>query len=127
MQIQSALPLVSRSSFGTAPCTKQVVRATLICPGGKIFASENHIQHPQKECPRNGMAHGEGYHLCREVCGQHGHAETNVLRLAGPLARGGVIYLEGHDRLCPDCRRACTDAGVTVVRDDGAVLLIGGH
>lgn len=104
-------------------CRKVVVRATLVTRGGKVFASENHVQHDPGSCPREGMAHGEGYHLCRDICRQPGHAETNVLGMAGALARGGVVYLEGHDRLCEGCREACSRAEVTVVRADGVVLL----
>lgn len=107
----------------TCHCRKVVVRATLVVRGGEVFVSENHMQHDPGACPREGMPHGEGYHLCREVCGQKGHAETNVLEMAGDKAFGGVIYLEGHDRLCLGCREACSRAAVTVVREDGIVLL----
>ena len=104
-------------------CRKVVVRATLVTEFGRIFISENHTEVNPGTCPREGMAHGEGYHLCREVCHQKGHAETNVLGMAGDQARGGVLYLQGHDRLCRGCAEACAQAEVTVVRQDGVVLL----
>lgn len=106
------------------PCRKVRVRATLVIPGGRVFVAENHIQHDPGECPREGMEHGQGYAFCKAICRQPGHAETNALELAkGHDVRGGVIYLEGHTRLCDDCARACSLAGVTVVRADGQVLL----
>lgn len=106
-------------------CPKQRVKATLVLPGGRVYVSENHIQDiPVSGCPRKDLPHGEGYHFCKEICHQAGHAEENVLQMAkGREMTGGVIYLEGHTRLCSNCARLCSDAGVTVVREDGTVLL----
>jgi pyrimidine deaminase RibD-like protein len=46
------------------------------------------------------------------VCGQTGHAETNVLAKAGADACGATLYLINHDRACPDCKEAIRRAGV---------------
>ena len=38
----------------TGPCVKQVVRATIITPGGERFVGENLCRNPQAVCPRAG-------------------------------------------------------------------------
>ena len=110
------------------PCRKVRVRATLVIPGGRVYIGENGIKADPGPgcCPREGLQHGEGYELCRTVCEQTGHAEVNALGLCradGQSTLGGVIYLEGHDRLCETCAAVCRAARVTVVRADGRVLL----
>lgn len=110
------------------PCRKVRVRATLVIPGGRVYIGENGIKADPGPgcCPREGLQHGEGYELCRTVCEQTGHAEVNALELCradGQPTLGGVIYLEGHDRLCEACAAVCRVARVTVVRADGRVLL----
>lgn len=95
----------------TGPCVKQLVRATIVA-AGEIFIGENDCETPQPTCPRAGMPTGVGYSLCRDVCRQTGHAEINALRLAGPKARGSVMYVQGHSYACEPCKRACEAAGV---------------
>jgi len=126
---ESFRPVTLHQDLGVYPCQKVVVRATLVTPGGAVFASENHIRHLEPAgCPRASYPHGEGYHLCREVCLQDGHAEENVLAMAGERARGGVIFLEGHWRVCDGCRRACAAAGVAVfVHGSGLSSLVEGE
>jgi deoxycytidylate deaminase len=97
------------------PCAKQVVKATIVTPEGNRFVSSNYVLNAQVSCPRGGMATGEGYHLCREVCMQVGHAEQNALRIAGAYARGATLYLEGHTYACEPCKASCAQAGIVEV------------
>lgn len=106
---------VSRD-LGKAQCAKQVVRATVRTPKGMHFVATNHVAHvPDGGCPRTGMSTGHGYDLCRSVCGQEGHAEINVLRLAGTKARGATLFLEGHTYACEACLRAADEAGIVEI------------
>lgn len=94
-------------------CAKQVVRATVKTAKGRYFVSSNYTERsPDGGCPRSGMATGRGYELCREVCGQHSHAEINALRLAGPNANGATLFIEGHTYACEPCRQAASEAGI---------------
>jgi tRNA(Arg) A34 adenosine deaminase TadA len=94
------------------PCAKQVVTATIVTPDGRRFIGRNDVANPQDACPRAGMAAGVGYHLCRDICRQGGHAEIQALRRAGDDARGATLYLEGHSYACDDCTAACAAAGI---------------
>lgn len=94
------------------PCAKQVVKATIVTSDGRRFTGTNFILNEQATCPRGTLPSGEGYHLCREVCAQPGHAEVNALAAAGDAAWGSVLYLEGHTRVCDDCMEKCYRAGV---------------
>lgn len=93
-------------------CAKQVVSAVIVAKNGKVYPGENHARYPQAMCPRGDMPSGVGYHLCRDVCGQDGHAEIEALRRAGDDAEGATLYLFGHVKCCPDCTRACDAAGI---------------
>lgn len=94
------------------PCAKQVVRATIISTDGARFVGENDCASPQVTCPRAGMKTGEGYHLCREICGQGNHAEVSAINVAGAEAEGATLYLEGHTYACEPCQSACKAAGI---------------
>jgi hypothetical protein len=59
------------------------------------------------------MPTGEGYELCKSVCGQVGHAETNVINFAGKEANGAALYVEGHTYICESCRATAKSAGVS--------------
>lgn len=103
---------VTTDSTGSQ-CAKQVVRATVKTAQGRYFVSSNYVEHaPNGGCPRSGMRTGEGYELCREVCGQRDHAEINALRLAGAKAKGGRLFIEGHTYACEPCRQAAVEAGI---------------
>jgi deoxycytidylate deaminase len=97
-----------------APCASRQVLAVLVAVNGRVFIGSNGKSRPTQTCPRKtlGFRRGEGWYLCREVCGQTGHAETNVLAKAGADARGATLYLINHDRACPDCKEAIRRAGV---------------
>jgi len=83
-------------------CAKQRVVARLHA-NGELFVGENLCQKPQKKCPREGMETGEGYHLCKDVCGQEHHAEVAACLLAGEKARGSIIEISGHTHCCAHC------------------------
>ncbi|WP_162939460.1 hypothetical protein [Neorhizobium sp. NCHU2750] len=87
--------------------------ATIVTPDGASFIGENDCLDAQEICPREGMATGEGYHLCKEVCQQVGHAEIVALAKAGDRARGSSIYLQGHTYICDACKEACRAAGIS--------------
>lgn len=95
-------------------CAKQVVTATLIAVDGSEFVGSNACERPQKECPRDtaGFVSGEGYHLCKSVCGQGAHAEVNAIQAAGDKAKGASILLRGHTYACDSCKEAASLAGV---------------
>jgi tRNA(Arg) A34 adenosine deaminase TadA len=94
------------------PCKKQVVTATIVTPDGRRFYGENDCANPQKTCPREGMATGVGYHLCRDICKQNSHAEIVALNAAKTAAKGATLYVTGHYYACKSCRQACAKAGI---------------
>jgi deoxycytidylate deaminase len=97
------------------PCAKQIVTCKLICSDGSEFIGENYCESAQQECPRKGMATGEGYDLCLSVCKQKGHAELVALEMAGSLAIGASAEISGHTYVCDKCRSALVSAGVTEI------------
>lgn len=60
-------------------------------------------------CPREeqGFKTGEGYHLCKEVCKQSGHAEVEACLdpdLDPSELKGATLYLIGHTYVCNHCQ-----------------------
>jgi len=100
----------------TNRCRKRPVVAILVTTEGEVFVGENRVTFPQDTCPRleQGYADGEGWHLCKEICGQRAHAEINALQQAGEKARGGHVYLVGHWRACDDCAKQLAKMDVTL-------------
>lgn len=99
-------------------CRKQQVICRIQAEDGTVVTGENYCRNPQEVCPREGMATGEGYHLCREVCQQIGHAEqVAVMNLQGK--RGEQATLEGHTYACDDCKAVLRSAGVKVLHVEG--------
>lgn len=101
------------------PCAKADVIATLVTPAGERYESSNFCLTPQKTCPRDaqGYSAGEGYHLCKQVCNQLGHAEENVIFFAkkqGADVRGAKIVVD-YTRICDNCKKVCSDEGVAVM------------
>ena len=96
------------------PCCGRHVVAVLISLSGDVFVGSNGVDNPQTKCPRKiyGKKRGEGWELCRDVCRQVYHAETEVLAKAGSAARGARVYILGHDCACDACHRAMEKAGV---------------
>ena len=95
------------------PCAKQTTMA-IIVNGDKTWVGYNWCEKPQAVCPREvlGYSTGEGYHLCKEVCEQHAHAEVDVCEKAGQGARDGVLYLFGHFYACKDCIQVMKECGI---------------
>jgi len=92
-------------------CVKQRVVCRIETESGEVVTGENWCRNPQQTCPRAGFPSGEGYHLCREICDQVGHAEqVAVMNLRGRMPVRAVI--EGHTYVCDDCEKALTEAGV---------------
>lgn len=106
MEYQQALPP------GAGPCRKQIVVARVETAQGDAYEASNYCLRPQATCPRQGMPSGQGYELCRDVCGQPGHAEANALALAGERARGATLTVRGHHYACGSCRAAALRAGI---------------
>lgn len=98
------------------PCVKDVVKAILVAKNGMRFIGTNYCVTPQTVCPRvtAGFKAGEGYHLCKSVCNQPGHAEENAIRSAGPLAKGSKIYVE-YKWVCDNCKRIAYEAGAEII------------
>jgi DNA (cytosine-5)-methyltransferase 1 len=92
-------------------CMKQRVLAVAKIEG-EVFIGENWVRNQQKACPRLGMKTGEGYHLCREVCDQFGHAEIDLIASAGGDLKGADVYILGQTYACDDCRKALITANV---------------
>ena len=98
------------------PCAKQRVVAEITTPAGERFYGENLCFRPQQTCPRQNYPTGKGYHLCKSICVQSGHAETNALAEAGDKARGATMTIYGHSYACNDGRRAAEAAGIVEIR-----------
>lgn len=97
-------------------CAKTRVVCTIV-NNGQRFIGTNDCANPQKVCPR---ISGEGYGKCRSTCQQEGHAEIMALKYAGGVARGGIAFISGHRKCCPECEQALKDAGVgTVIFTNG--------
>jgi hypothetical protein len=97
---------------GSGPCARRVVIATLYAQDGSSYQSSNWCMRPQPVCPRAHMPSGEGYWMCRDICKQKGHAETNALEIAGDQAKGSLMVVENHYRICDHCRASAAAAGV---------------
>ncbi len=101
-------------------CAKQTTIA-IIVNDGNFYLGSNWCLNPQGECPRKDMESGEGYHLCKEVCHQLGHAEEMACKLAGYRAKGGTLYLIGHTYCCDNCKEIMKKAGIVktvIVREE---------
>jgi deoxycytidylate deaminase len=101
---------------------KQVVKATIYNRHDEIISiGYNDITNEEvTECPRADIPTGEGYHLCKEVCGQLGHAEVVALKNAGNRdLTECYIKLKGHTYACDACRSALLERGISVIIIEG--------
>lgn len=96
-------------------CAKQEVEAVIIGRSGRVYVGWNDCANPQSSCPRGDMPSNVGYHLCKDVCGQYGHAEEMAIKMAGDDACGGHLALSGHIAVCPRCMAACDAAGIKTI------------
>ena len=102
-------------------CKKQTTIAIIESDSG-IFVGSNWQHNEVKECPRKDLKTGEGYELCKNICKQNSHAEIDVIRKAGPSAKGATLYLIGHYYACDDCKKAIEKAGIKkliILQDKG--------
>ena len=95
-------------------CKKQTTYAVIYKDGQAMGVGTNQISEDITECPRDkaGFKSGKGYHLCKEVCRQAGHAEEMACRDAGKKALGGTLYLIGHTYCCDNCIEIMANAGI---------------
>ena len=96
-------------------CAKQEVIA-IIENNGQYWIGSNYCLTAQDTCPRAGMPSGEGYELCKSVCGQCAHAEIDAV-MSGPARsmRDGTLYLIGHRYVCEDCKRVLAAHGINTI------------
>jgi len=98
------------------PCAKVNVTAILLHDGRVIAIGTNWCRKPQKKCPRDeqGYAPGEGYHLCKEICDQPNHAETDALLAAWltTMAQPDTCIVLNQTRVCENCKQQLKKAGV---------------
>ena len=95
-------------------CAKQTTVA-VIMNNGEFWVGSNWCVNPQKVCPRGDLPTGEGYEMCKDICGQSHHAEVDACMNAGDGARGGTLYLIGHTYCCDDCKRVMDSYGIEKV------------
>lgn len=100
-------------------CAKQVVEATIVGRSGRVYVGRNDCASPQEVCPRRDMPSNVGYHLCRDVFRQEGHAEVMAIRAAGDDSCGGSLTLRGHITVCPSCMSACDAAWIVHITVEG--------
>ena len=100
-------------------CAKQIVIAFLFTKTGELAAiGTNSIKNKVDLCPRGTAPHGVGYDLCKSMCCQEYHAETQALTLAHEAdidVREGSLILVGHNKVCPACEEACKASGLKEV------------
>ena len=92
-------------------CAKQTTIA-IIKNGNDFWVGSNWCLNPQKKCPRGNMKTGEGYDLCKIVCGQQDHAEVDACLKAGNGAMGADLYLIGHYYCCDNCKAVMKSHGI---------------
>jgi hypothetical protein len=117
---RNGLWLTKLDESQSGPCVKQSVVARLYPEDGSdCIIGTNLCLNPQQTCPRDeqGMASGEGYHLCQEVCQQPAHAEVQAIRQAGEKAKGALLYLSGHTYACGNCSSVAKEHNVHIVVD----------
>lgn len=120
-ELTKFLHSVGPNRYGAMLCQKRDVVAVLVHNGTPVSIGRNLRGGAllPETCPRveEGYAEGEGYHLCRERCGQNRHAERDALLRVTTAApeEGDIVemWLTGHDRICDDCQSVLESAGVT--------------
>lgn len=99
------------------PCLGRIVKADLVTPEGVVIRGENRIYSRVPVCPRKltGQSGGKGYWMCRSICRQPFHAETDALHKAKMLnidTRDAIMYVKGHYRCCDNCIDAMKKANL---------------
>lgn len=99
-------------------CKKQLTVAVIV-KDNRFWVGSNWVENEQEICPRANMKSGEGYHLCKEICKQHAHAEVDVCINAGENAKGAVLHLIGHTYCCENCLKTMKQYGIKSYIIDG--------
>ncbi|MFA6518362.1 MAG: deaminase [Candidatus Shapirobacteria bacterium] len=109
-------------------CCKQATSAVIV-KDGQVIGRGTNAGIKVKVCPRDqqGFKTGEGYHLCREICHQIGHAEVTAIADAkqnGFDTTNADLYLDGHWWCCEDCWNKMIEARIANVylREDSVAL-----
>jgi len=100
----------------TSGCQKQSTGAVLV-KNGEIIARGCNAGKKVEVCPRviKGYKTGEGYHLCKEICLQVGHAEISAIQDAVKNlvnTENANLYLYGHWWCCENCWNAIIKAKI---------------
>ena len=99
-------------------CVKQTVRAGIRTENGLWAFGSNNIKNEDIiECPRvlQNLQSGEGYELCKDVCGQVGHAEIEAINNAKNMGidiQDATLFLTGHTYCCDNCLESMKIAGI---------------
>lgn len=103
--------------------------AAVIIKNGKIIGcGTNAIKNKRPDiCPIRTHKRGTAWNLCKEICGQEGHAEIMAIRDALNKAEdlhSASIYLAGHWWVCRDCWDEIICVGIKKVylREDSIEL-----
>lgn len=101
-------------------CAKQATGAVIVV-NQQIAASGCNAGKKMKNCPRvaQNFPTGQGYHLCKQLCEQIGHAEetcvNNFLNKKFVQTGEPALYLWGHWWCCEPCWKAMIGAGINTV------------
>lgn len=116
------------AALSQSGCAKQATGAVIV-RDNTVIGSGTNAGKRVEVCPRDlqGFKTGEGYHLCREICLQQGHAEVMAIRNAksfGHQTAGADLYLDGHWWCCQNCWLEMIAAGINRVflREDSVKL-----
>lgn len=100
-------------------CIKQPTAAVIVKSGVIIGRGANAGKRIEV-CPR--VVHkcptGTGYHFCKDICQQEGHAEVVAIHNAitnGNHIEGADLYLDGHWWCCKPCWDEMIKAGINRV------------
>lgn len=99
-------------------CVKPV--AAVIVKNKKIIGrGTNAIKNKRSDvCPIRERGRGTAWNLCKDICGQEGHAEVMAIRDALQKTKnlkGASMYLAGHWWICKSCWDEIIKAGISRV------------
>ena len=91
---------------GMKQCKDKTVMAALESSNGNVYFGFNFTQNQPVWCPRENMARGHGYELCKSVCGLLVHAEIDAIQQFErnePTGTTGRMFVYGVSHICDDC------------------------
>jgi len=107
-----------RQQFRPGKCIRKHVVAILRTNGGHVYVGTNYCEANPDFCPRQSMASGVGYELCKTVCKQGAHAEIAAINEALKhelMLAGSTIFLMGHEHCCENCTNEMKKYGISKV------------